>query len=83
MGFKELFVTVGELTRPLLFQVEVKKAIPKEECRPPSNLPAATPTKKVFLGGLPLEVTKEQLLDEMARYGDLIDAQIMTDKVES
>ena len=61
----------------------MKKAIPKEDCRPTSNTPSApaAPTKKVFLGGMPLDITKEEFREAMGQYGKLIDSQIMTDKV--
>ena len=59
----------------------MKKAIPKEDCRPPGHSPmASTPTKKVFLGGLPLEATKDRITECLASYGPLSSVQIMTAK---
>lgn len=62
------------------FQVEVKRAIPMEELRAPSNAPVAAPTKKVFLGGLPAELRHDQLRDALSQYGELIDVHIATQK---
>ncbi len=57
----------------------MKRAIPKEESR---HTPlVSTPSKKVFLGGLPAEVDKEQLTACMEPFGPLVGVQIMTDKV--
>jgi RNA recognition motif-containing protein len=62
--------------------VEVKKAVPKEESRPGSvgaGQPTSRGTKKVFLGGLSPETTKE---DVMAAFTNerVQDVVIMTDK---
>ena len=60
----------------------MKRALTKEECRPPNNLPqAVAPTKKVFVGGLPTTLTKEEFREAMQQHGDVIEAQIMTEKV--
>ena len=54
----------------------MKRAIPKEGPNPVTK----APNKKVFLGGLPLDATKEDITQVVGEYGVLFDVQIMTEK---
>jgi RNA recognition motif-containing protein len=58
-------------------QVEVKKAVPKAESRPVRY--SSKKTKKVFIGGISPETTKEDILTAFADY-DIQEAQVMTEK---
>ena len=57
-------------------QVEAKRAVPREESSPQS----LQRTKKVFLGGLSPDTTKEDISDILSSYGKIVDVQIMTEK---
>ena len=39
-----------------------------------------TPTRKVFLGGLSIDTMKEEIMEVVTKYGDVVDVQIMTEK---
>ena len=56
--------------------MEAKKAIPKEEFHPQND----TRTKKVFLGGISPETTRDEISDVMEAFGEIQDVQIMTEK---
>ena len=55
----------------------MKKAVPKEESFP--NVPKNR-TKKVFLGGISPETTKEDIMAVVEQHGELMDVQVMTEK---
>ncbi|MBI5553193.1 MAG: RNA-binding protein [Candidatus Diapherotrites archaeon] len=38
-------------------------------------------SKKLFVGGLPFSVTKEQLRDMFAQYGSIVDAIVIMDRM--
>ena len=57
----------------------MKKAIPKEEFSTSHN-PLSKKNKKVFLGGLPLDATKEDIMPVVEEYGDIFEVMIMTEK---
>lgn len=64
-------------------QVELKKAVPKEESRP-VNYSTNQKTKKVFLGGLAPETTKEDIKESLytvVSESEVEDVQIMTEKI--
>lgn len=54
--------------------VEVKAAVPK------SKGGGGKPTKKLFVGGVPREVTNEELKAHFSQYGDIEDAAIVADQ---
>ena len=56
--------------------MECKRAVPREEKNPQAH----QRTKKVFLGGLSPETTKQDILDVIEQYGKVMDVQIMTEK---
>ena len=61
--------------------MEVKKAVPKEESRPVQY--STQKTKKVFLGGLAPETTKEDVKEALETdhmNPTIVDVQIMTEK---
>ena len=57
--------------------MEVKRAVPREDTTP--SVPSVR-TKKVFLGGLSPDTSKEDAIEALEKFGKLIDVQIMTDK---
>jgi len=59
-------------------QVETKRAVPREESDV-RTVPKEK-TKKVFLGGISPETTKEDIWPVVQEYGPLIDVQVMTEK---
>jgi heterogeneous nuclear ribonucleoprotein A1/A3 len=58
-------------------QVEAKKAVPKAEYSGKSQ--PAKPTRKVFVGGLPLSCTEEEFKGYFEKFGQVIEAHIMYD----
>lgn len=58
------------------FQVEAKRAVPREEKNPQAH----QRTKKVFLGGLSPDTTKEDISAVLEQFGKVTDIQIMTEK---
>eukprot|EP00871_Galdieria_phlegrea_P004119 jgi/Galph1/4708/GphlegSOOS_G3332.1 len=58
-------------------QVEAKKAVPKTEY-PPKTQPVK-PTRKIFVGGLPLSCSDEEFRDYFQKFGDVVEAHIMYD----
>ena len=50
--------------------------MPREEKNPQAH----QRTKKVFLGGLSPDTTKQDILDVVEQYGKVMDVQIMTEK---
>ena len=58
-------------------QVEAKKAVPRESSR--SKGPQMR-TRKVFLGGLDANTTKEDIKETFMEIGKLTDIQIITEK---
>lgn len=62
--------------------MEIKKAVPKEESRP-VHFSQHQKTKKVFLGGLSPETTREDIMAAMETCPEnptIADVQIMTEK---
>lgn len=69
-----------QLSNDLLIpQVEVKRAVPKEDISAPSSSSSAK-TRKVFLGGLAPETTKDDIRVVAELFGNVTDIQIMTEK---
>ena len=60
--------------------MEAKKAVPKDQSKP-SGSSQSVKTRKVFLGGLPPNTVKEDIIKAFEDNGGLLDAQIMTEKV--
>ncbi|GJQ08627.1 hypothetical protein GpartN1_g418.t1 [Galdieria partita] len=58
-------------------QVEAKKAVPKAEHSARSQV--TKPTRKVFVGGLPLSCTEEEFMEYFEKYGHVAEAHIMYD----
>ncbi|XP_008782529.1 heterogeneous nuclear ribonucleoprotein 1-like isoform X2 [Phoenix dactylifera] len=55
--------------------VEVKRTVPRGDL--PSK--AGLKTKKIFVGGIPLSLTEDELKEHFASYGKVIEHQIMLD----
>ena len=58
-------------------------AIPKEQLRPQKDdirSQGDSKSKKVFLGGIAPETTKEEITDVMEEFGEVEMVQIMTEK---
>ncbi len=86
MSFFCLFVCLFSFLCLLCVQVEVKRARPKEKrsaAAPPQPVmgrgPVQVDTKKVFLGGLSRQTTKEDIIEALKDYG-IVSAQVMTKK---
>ncbi|GJD12015.1 Uncharacterized RNA-binding protein [Galdieria sulphuraria] len=58
-------------------QVEAKKAVPKAEYITRSQV--TKPTRKIFVGGLPLSCTEEDFMEYFERLGHVVEAHIMYD----
>jgi len=56
-------------------QIEVKCAVPKEEM--------GAKTKKIFVGGLPVQLNQSMFQQHFSRYGPIVEAQIMKDRKNS
>ncbi|OIT06460.1 PREDICTED: heterogeneous nuclear ribonucleoprotein 1-like [Nicotiana attenuata] len=56
--------------------VEVKKTVPKENMQ----VKGASKTKKIFIGGLPLPLTEDELKEYFSSYGYVVEHQIMLDQ---
>ena len=66
-----------------ILQVDVKPAVPKNQSRGPggqNGVETVTRTKKIFLGGLKPDVTKEDI-EAVMGYDKLSDAVVMTDSI--
>lgn len=64
-------------------QVEVRRAIPREEARqtvPRRDREATENTGRVFIGGLGDEVTDDVLKEFFSRFGELTSANVMVDR---
>ncbi|KAL5669771.1 hypothetical protein ACJX0J_021992, partial [Zea mays] len=57
-------------------QVEIKRTIPKGSVQSSSK---DFKTKKIFVGGLPSTLTEDEFKSFFARYGTVVDHQIMFD----
>ncbi|KAG9154966.1 hypothetical protein Leryth_012161 [Lithospermum erythrorhizon] len=55
--------------------VEVKRTVPREDMQTKGVLR----TKKIFVGGLPLSLSEEDLKEYFSSYGEIIEYQIMLD----
>ena len=65
-----------------ILQVDVKPAVPKNQSQGPdgqNGVETVTRTKKIFLGGLKPDVTKEDI-EAVLGYDKLSDAVVMTDQ---
>ncbi|OIT28370.1 PREDICTED: heterogeneous nuclear ribonucleoprotein 1-like [Nicotiana attenuata] len=56
--------------------VEVKRTVPKEDMQ----VKGAPKTKKIFVGGLPLSLTEDELKEYFSSYGYVLEHQIMLDR---
>ncbi|CAN4100092.1 unnamed protein product [Withania somnifera] len=56
--------------------VEVKKTVPKEDM----HVKGASKTKKIFIGGLPVSLTEDELKEYFSSYGYVVEHQIMLDQ---
>ncbi|KAJ8535850.1 hypothetical protein K7X08_034251 [Anisodus acutangulus] len=56
--------------------VEVKRTVPKEDMQ----VKGAPKTKKIFVGGLPLSLTEDELKQYFSSYGYVLEQQIMLDR---
>ncbi|KAI7728177.1 hypothetical protein M8C21_013193, partial [Ambrosia artemisiifolia] len=59
-------------------KVEVKRTVPREN---PQGSRGVSRTKKIFVGGIPLTLTEDELREYFSNYGDIIEHQIMLDHV--
>ncbi|XP_059299585.1 heterogeneous nuclear ribonucleoprotein 1-like [Lycium ferocissimum] len=57
--------------------VEVKKTVSKEDM----HVKGALKTKKIFIGGLPLSLTEDELKEYFSSYGYVVEHQIMLDQI--
>lgn len=58
--------------------VEVKRTVPREDMQVNRGV---SRTKKIFVGGIPLTLTEDELREYFSSYGDIIEHQIMLDHV--
>ncbi|KAJ9537598.1 hypothetical protein OSB04_030331 [Centaurea solstitialis] len=56
--------------------VEVKRTVPREDMQ----VRGTSRTKKIFVGGIPLTLTEDELREYFSSYGDIIEHQIMLDR---
>ncbi|XP_049356146.1 heterogeneous nuclear ribonucleoprotein 1-like [Solanum verrucosum] len=56
--------------------VEVKKTVPKEDMQ----VKGSPKTKKIFVSGLPLTLTEDELKEYFSSYGHVLEQQIMLDR---
>ncbi|XP_059303078.1 heterogeneous nuclear ribonucleoprotein 1-like [Lycium ferocissimum] len=56
--------------------VEVKRTVPKEDMQ----VKGAPKTKKIFVGGLPISLTEDELKEYFSSYGYVLEQQIMLDR---
>lgn len=65
-------------------QVEAKRAIPREDTpvttAATSNVPPSQQTKKVFLGGLSLDTTEDEIREVLSRAGELDEVTVIREK---
>ncbi|KAK3018695.1 hypothetical protein RJ639_003126 [Escallonia herrerae] len=55
--------------------VEVKRTVPREDMQ----VKGVSKTKKIFVGGLPLTLTEDELKEYFSSYGNVVEHQIMLD----
>nr|XP_043617952.1 heterogeneous nuclear ribonucleoproteins A2/B1-like [Erigeron canadensis] len=58
--------------------VEVKRTVPREDAQGSRGV---SRTKKVFVGGIPLTLTEDEMREYFSNYGGIIEHQIMLDHV--
>ncbi|KAI3671644.1 hypothetical protein L1987_87384 [Smallanthus sonchifolius] len=58
--------------------VEVKRTVPRENAQGSRGV---SRTKKIFVGGIPLTLTEDELREYFSNYGDIVEHQIMLDHV--
>ncbi|KAJ0537151.1 putative RNA recognition motif domain, nucleotide-binding alpha-beta plait domain superfamily [Helianthus annuus] len=58
--------------------VEVKRTVPREDTQGSRGV---SRTKKIFVGGIPLTLTEDELREYFSNYGGIIEHQIMLDHV--
>ena len=66
-------------------QVETKLAIPRgqpESSRSSQGEPQLQQTKKVFLGGLAIDTTEEDISEILSKHGRVVRVEIMREKEE-
>lgn len=56
--------------------VEVKRTVPREDMQ----VKGAPKTKKIFVGGLPVSLTEDELKEYFSSYGHVLEHQIMLDR---
>ncbi|KAH6790106.1 RNA-binding family protein [Perilla frutescens var. frutescens] len=56
--------------------VEVKRTVPREDMQGRGGV---SKTRKIFVGGLPLSLTEDDLRDYFSAYGNIVEHQIMLD----
>lgn len=61
-------------------KVDCKKARPRETPVDPFAADPNFKTSKIFVGGLPPELTVDTLRDYFSRYGEVVDCVIVSDK---
>lgn len=57
--------------------MEAKKAVPKAEYSTKSQV--TKPTRKIFVGGLPISCTEEEFKEYFEKFGNVVEAHIMSD----
>ncbi|KAI3766443.1 hypothetical protein L2E82_16501 [Cichorium intybus] len=60
--------------------VEVKRTVPREDMQGGGSR-GVSRTKKIFVGGIPLTLTEDEMREYFLSYGDIIEHQIMLDHV--
>ncbi|KAK1434215.1 hypothetical protein QVD17_11134 [Tagetes erecta] len=58
--------------------VEVKRTVPREDAQGSRGV---SRTKKIFVGGIPLTLTEDEMREYFSNYGDIVELQIMLDHV--
>lgn len=60
--------------------VEVKRTVPRDEGQGGSR-GGVSRTKKIFVGGIPLTLTEDEMREYFSNYGEIVELQIMLDHV--
>lgn len=63
-------------------RLDIKRAVPREETakEEPKKQPDNRKTKKIFVGGLSAETTKEAMEAHFSQYGEMSDVCVMVDR---
>jgi RNA recognition motif-containing protein len=59
-------------------KIDVKPAVPKEQMQSPSQ---TARVKKLFVGGLPTDLSEQEFRSHFAQFGTIVDSTIMVDGV--